>query len=1333
LLIAALLLAALLGAAKWYLSSPMMAGHVRDKLSATLGVPVKLLSADVGLLSSTTLQGLELYEAGDPAAPGPWASIDRIEAGMGAMGFLTGGSPQEVRLSGAAVTLRFDRAGRLLTRLPRLQGAGGGAAPRLAVEGGTVTLDQEGRPPFTLHGVRGALSGAEGGVSLEGSLDDPDWGRWAVQGDFCSDSGAARLRLANPNAPVRPDLLKRLPFVSPKVWAQVVVKGEAPADFTLHFSTADDEIHYRLEMQPQSVQAEVPSIDLKADHAGGAVVVEDAQVRLRGVAGRIAGGSIETDADFDFRTSTFRLDFGRLALKGVQLKDLPEHWLTPAVRKFGGTLTGAARLQVVIDDKGVKTSGDGSGVIDTVIAKQPTQVELRLHTDGRRLRFDPASPTAALLPLLLAPAEPEPEDVEGPFAPGRLAGLAAQGVVWVSRQVASGTGAALAEAGKVVRVLGTREETYLDVSLKLNDADLAELARELALKLPFELAGRLTVQVKISLPVNAPNNYRAYRLDGTAKATALRVAGLELSGAEGRVLYRDGLLRVEQLRGSTPPARRGEQGGWFAGTARLQLIPLGGLEAGLTVEHLPLDLALNRLPGAAGLAHGLLNGEVKVKAPADRLSDPTAYDASASLRSDRLEAYGLALTRAAAELTLRGGVVRAADVKADLEGSPLTGQAELDLGGKGYPYKLEASLSKVDLTAVQRLAPSLRPPVPVEGRLDLSARGSGALSPPSAAVSGKVAATDLLVSGVKIDELRSRAALDGSALILSGLEAKLYQGRIAGAVRAPLAANEKGRIDLRIEGVDALALTKALPGAPVKLEGRVSGKATGELAAEGPGGRSGALDLNLTADRLKVQSFATRRVTARVGFRDGKADYRLEGEALGGKFELDGRIPAERPDADGEVKQAAAQETTDGRFRLIGARLDRLGEALGQPEQLSELRGRVDAELNYRHLGAGGRPIGTGWVRVGKLRWDGIEISDGLRADLRLTERDVQVRQINGELAQGSLRATVVYGLLERNSGWFVLALDQAEASRLLAPLPALAGVVQGPLTVQLRGSLGREWRGGGTAALTRGRVAGVEVQEWRLPVEFGLTPTRGRAFLNVRDSVAQVGQGRVQVQASLNYEGGLRLEGNLRFFNADLRTLLRPAGEAATFAGGRLTGRLDFASVNLRGADDLTASLQATLSQTQAFQLPVLSALAPFVAPGQGNTTFQTGEVRARLSNGVVRVQQLALVGPVVRLLVEGTVNFQGRLDLDASAATGDLGVNPTVVRSLGLRIPTVGPIPLAVLAEASSYLSNRVVHLRITGTVRNPAPRVEPLQLLSAEAVRYFLGRVNIPTALP
>ena len=44
----------------------------------------------------------------------------------------------------------------------------------------------------------------------------------------------------------------------------------------------------------------------------------------------------------------------------------------------------------------------------------------------------------------------------------------------------------------------------------------------------------------------------------------------------------------------------------------------------------------------------------------------------------------------------------------------------------------------------------------------------------------------------------------------------------------------------------------------------------------------------------------------------------------------------------------------------------------------------------------------------------------------------------------------------------------------------------------------------------------------------------------------------------------------------------------------------------------------------------------------------------------------------------------------------------------------------------------SNRVIHLRVAGTVRSPVFQVQPLQILSEEAVRYFLQQAS-PIPLP
>jgi translocation and assembly module TamB len=120
---------------------------------------------------------------------------------------------------------------------------------------------------------------------------------------------------------------------------------------------------------------------------------------------------------------------------------------------------------------------------------------------------------------------------------------------------------------------------------------------------------------------------------------------------------------------------------------------------------------------------------------------------------------------------------------------------------------------------------------------------------------------------------------------------------------------------------------------------------------------------------------------------------------------------------------------------------------------------------------------------------------------------------------------------------------------------------------------------------------------------------------------------------------------------------------------------------------------------------------------------------MRGRLARGILRFERFTLTGNTVQMIIEGTVSVQGRLNLDVTARTGTLGPDPLCLRLLRLRLPPIGPVPVNLIAQASGYLSNRVIHLRVSGTVRNPVITVEPLRLLSEEAVRYFLLRTISP----
>ena len=109
--------------------------------------------------------------------------------------------------------------------------------------------------------------------------------------------------------------------------------------------------------------------------------------------------------------------------------------------------------------------------------------------------------------------------------------------------------------------------------------------------------------------------------------------------------------------------------------------------------------------------------------------------------------------------------------------------------------------------------------------------------------------------------------------------------------------------------------------------------------------------------------------------------------------------------------------------------------------------------------------------------------------------------------------------------------------------------------------------------------------------------------------------------------------------------------------------------------------------------------------------------------------MERLALAGPKLSVFADGTVTLPDRLNLDVVATTGDLGMNTSLLEKLGMQIPVaVGPVPVGLILRASKYLSDRTVRLEVTGTARSPQVRVNPLEILSEEAIRFFLGGTPI-----
>ena len=179
------------------------------------------------------------------------------------------------------------------------------------------------------------------------------------------------------------------------------------------------------------------------------------------------------------------------------------------------------------------------------------------------------------------------------------------------------------------------------------------------------------------------------------------------------------------------------------------------------------------------------------------------------------------------------------------------------------------------------------------------------------------------------------------------------------------------------------------------------------------------------------------------------------------------------------------------------------------------------------------------------------------------------------------------------------------------------------------------------------------------------------------------------------------------------------------TPADGKSTGRFDFNGTDVRTASDLKGTLTATLGDTSVRELPVLGSITPLMSPVSALTTYDSGNLVARLGGGLVRLEELALSGKGSKLFADGIVNLNGTLDVNVVYNTGQIGPSAPVLRTIARNIPAIGPIPVGAIVRVTEAISNRVIRLKLTGTVNRPNASVNAAGLLTENAVRFFVGQ--------
>lgn len=1269
-----------------YLSTAAGKSMVARKVSAQIGMPVEVTRVRVGLFTSNI--GLRIF---DPAAADPSNAevfaVDRADADISLFGLALGRiAPTSVKLSGVTLTLHVSADGKVLTTLPKTPEGGGegGGLPAITLTNAKLTIHQEGRPEFALQNLNATVEPGADAVTITGTIDDPLWSKWALAGTIAREGGTGSVELATGDGPLTMDRLESIPFVPPAVWKRVRANGRGAIALRL-WTDAAAEVRYAVDIRPSAAALTLPDADVTLKSVSGLIAVSGAKVALTGTTAELAGGTLAVDGTFDFGPEPTLVAL-KVAADKLDIRQLPPEWKLP--KDFEGKLKGTADLTLRIHSDGrVEPAGGGAGAITDVklLGFPADDIPIRLHKAGGQLQF------------------------EQPKTSGRHARPARAPVAC----------AAPAQEKKPADPPKKDAPTTLDATIRLRDIEIAELLTKLNVKLGYKISGKVTAEASVVVPVSGATSQAAYQFSGKLSSPALVLEGLTVRNASANMTYQDGTFTLTDLSGEIDqPGKGGGPAGTFRGTLKAATAPPGDVTAALTLDRIPVSEVLRALPDFKLSAAGTVSGKVTFKAPYAKLSEPSEWAGTGELTSAELVIEGRTAKNLVMSASVAKGVVSLSEAKVTLEGIPVRATASVTLADK-YPFTATVRTTGTDVTDLRKLVPEVELPAPVTGVLETETTVTGTASPLTYSASGTIRASKLTLARSTANDIAVKWALTPERLVVSELKAETFGGSVTGSADVPLVPDKAGKFEVAFKNLDAAGATELVPDFPVKITGKVSGKVGGTIPAAKEGqSRVGNLDVDLSAPKLTVQGFPAERLAGKATLRNGAIEYELEGKTLGGSFDIKGRYPGAKkdkgPDAGGPQR---------GAFRLRGADLSRVATDVGF-KSLAPLRGRLDANFDFDNDFS----AGSGTIRLLRLEWGNALVSQELTGTLVLSNGVLRVSDFSGRVAGGELRARGQVRLSDTRRNFFTVSLSGADAKTLLGPLTGGDVPIDGPLTLVAHARFGAETSGSGTLSLSRGSVSGVQVTDLRVPFEFATAPG-GYGRFSVREAAVFAGSGRARADLTLDWGATARVQGNIRFINVPLRALSAELGQNALLGNGHLTGRFDLAGSHVRSVDDLTGTLVATLNNTSVKEIPILRQITPFVNPSGLVKPFQSGDVRGTLSNGVFRVQRLALANPAAQLFAEGTITTSGRVDLKVVAHTGAVGADARALRLLGLRIPAFGPLPLTLLRDASDFLSNRTIRLTVTGTTSNPVVRVNVGALLTEEAVRFLLNRYVLP----
>ncbi|MEM6470979.1 MAG: AsmA-like C-terminal region-containing protein [Planctomycetota bacterium] len=719
---------------------------------------------------------------------------------------------------------------------------------------------------------------------------------------------------------------------------------------------------------------------------------------------------------------------------------------------------------------------------------------------------------------------------------------------------------------------------YWTTTWDFNDVNLERLTNRLksiGLSIPVKMSGRASVNLEVSVPLNAPRTWEAYRFDGQLVVDDFAAESLRLRRLKADLQYRDGKLSLAELRCEQ------EGVGLAVGSANLELVPRKGFDARLAITRFDLE------PLFEFLRSRFYRNPTRKREKIDidsRLADASGYEKPVPEAKTRLQKFELATTLPELPGLVTSGL--------------MTGQLHLSgpIDGLTEPLRWNAD-GEID-ESEWHLRDGLQVAATVEafrlseqklsvGRVLAKVSDLGSAVAASGSIDfAKAARAELKVAGddVQLGELASLLSDELAAFLDGKLD---FKGTFTGELQDP--AEDQFRAQLAIASPSLIL-------AGVDL-------GTLEHDVRWSNGR-----LSMTPMRSADQDSELIVETISLDYKRNVSEFaisRLQAAVFGGLLEGNAKWST---DPKGEHHLALAFNELQPRIKLVGPMANRLAWLSGS------LSGTMSGQTNWTvPVGGFNVPIehrGDATLSLVGLRLGSSEVGNvDIKIDANANELQIEG---DGNVLGGSLQFRTVARPSEETS-WKELPSVLEETRFQLAGVgiaPAVELIGKSRSAVDGRMDAAIELDAGGTGFSTEENSpnwlpsgsASVNLSSVRWNGKRVATQLNGKlrfdgSAVNMESFAGRVADGQVQGDGKWTYDETNR-RFNLRLVHCDVASLMSPVlGDTAKSFSGDFSAKC---LLNVRQQSDrfaIRARGYLNIDQTRVYSMPIGDARGHFEA----------------------------------------------------------------------------------------------------------------------------------------